>query len=448
MAIYLSEQALEDRHDKQLQAVNEVYFGRTPGINALFNAYCDWREPLISNTKYFTAGSKAVYNKDLGKFVDLACKQFGFKSMSYNVVNISDINSFTITGVVPTRFKNMVEITREGYRFKDTANVSTMIFVFPDLIFSPHFTNEENFAIFLHETGHNFQTAASNAICSLSASSGLFTLITKILRGNFLSAGATIFISTEPAKEAFNNMMNKLITNESASTFYSSIGIITYISTYYVNILNDIANIATRPIRLIIGALYSMLPFMLELVTGAHAEGYLGERFADDFAAQYGFGEAQASCLAKFDSLNYARTAAVSDIIGAVPIVGHLYKLACLPGLFLWNILDVHPKTEDRCYSMLKDLKADLNDPNLPPATKTQLKKEIENYEKSMNDYFDACHNIGNTSVINNYIQEFVYKKLGGGVKFKISELPFMTMGGFRGEVNATARQISDTRIR
>ena len=40
MALFLSEQQLEDRQEKIfLQAVNEAYFGRTPGINSLFNAY-------------------------------------------------------------------------------------------------------------------------------------------------------------------------------------------------------------------------------------------------------------------------------------------------------------------------------------------------------------------------------------------------------------------------
>ena len=81
MALFLSEQQLEDRQEKMfLQAVNEAYFGRTPGINSLFNAYCDWREPLVSKTKYFKATPKNIYNKEMDFFIKKVCKHFGFKS--------------------------------------------------------------------------------------------------------------------------------------------------------------------------------------------------------------------------------------------------------------------------------------------------------------------------------------------------------------------------------
>lgn len=42
----------------------------------------------------------------------------------------------------------MIEITKEGYKFKDDTNIHSVVAVFPDLVFSPYYTSEENFAIF------------------------------------------------------------------------------------------------------------------------------------------------------------------------------------------------------------------------------------------------------------------------------------------------------------
>lgn len=74
MALFASDSCLESYQDKKfIQAINEVYFGRTPGINSLFNAYCDWREPLVSNIKYYTGTTKKIYNKDMWNFQNLVC---------------------------------------------------------------------------------------------------------------------------------------------------------------------------------------------------------------------------------------------------------------------------------------------------------------------------------------------------------------------------------------
>lgn len=98
-------------------------------------------------------------------------------------------------------------------------------------------------------------------------------------------------------------------------------------------------------------------------------------------------------------------------------------------------------------YGVLKDLKQDLNDPNITPEMKKQLTKEIADYEKAMNDFFDANRKFGNASVVTSLMQEAIYKKCGGSLKFKISELPYLHKGGFRGDTNDTANKILDTKI-
>ena len=129
-------------------------------------------------------------------------------------------------------------------------------------------------------------------------------------------------------------------------------------------------------------------------------------------------------------------------MITNIPIVGHLYTAACIPGFLLWSLIDVHPSFEDRAMSIVKDLKTDLNDPSTPPQMKAQLKKEIDNYEKAMDTYFKESKKISNPKMIPAILQEFIYKKCGGGIKFKISELPYKH--GFRSDTNKVTNSIID----
>ena len=114
--------------------------------------------------------------------------------------------------------------------------------------------------------------------------------------------------------------------------------------------------------------------------------------------------------------------------------------------MLLWGLVDVHPSFENRAYSIVNDLKADLNDPSLSPAMKKQLQKEIDEYEKYMTKYFEESKKLKNPNVVMAYMQDFVYNKCGGDIKYKLSELPFKN--GFRGETIRTKDNIiSDTKI-
>jgi len=431
MSIFCNEHSIESYQNRQLQqAINEAYFGRNAGITKVYNAYCDWREPFISKSKYFTATIKNVYNEDMKYFRKCVCEQFGFETFSYTVIQSASINSFTMIDFFPTRTKNKLEITKNGYHFKEGSNVNAVIAVYSDLVFNPYYTNEENFAIFLHEVGHNFQNAVNRTIFSLSAATGLFYILTDIMRYGPLESLISISIASDTTKKIVNNTLNDLLDTRAMQCIYTVTNMLLYAGTSIKNIIMDITRFATRPIGIIFGALYNLLPFLLEVVTGRQFRDYYGERFADGFAASYGFGEALASGLRKFN--DYSRTQVVSDIITHTPVIGHLYILACMPGLLLWSMMDCHPSTEDRCKSIIKDLRYDLNDPSTPPALKKQLEKEIDDYEAAMTEYFKESKKFYKPTAVPAIMQELIYNKLGGSAKLKMSELPYMMKGGFR----------------
>ena len=442
MGIYADKALLEQ---KQIQALNEVYFGRTASINALFNAYCDWREPFVSNTKYLTSTLKNFYNKDIQIFIDMTQNQFGLKTFSYVVLNNEKVNSMTIFTKGERGPKN-IKITKDGYRF--TSNPAVAIGVFSGLCFNPEFSNEEVFAVFLHEIGHNFQTSANNTTLGLSIASTIWDFLFACLgvaNGNagplitFLTVGT---ITANPVITILSELENKIKFDNTISSIFVTLTFIKSLIDYGKDTMFSILGLGTRPIKLIKIGINELLKNIKDPL---HAiDAYYDERFADGFAASYGFGEALASGMARMDSKKtISNNIIIADLIGAVPIISHLYALACLPGMLLVSTADEHPIFEARAYSMLKDLKQDLKDPNLSPQLRKQLEEEIKTYEDSMDRYFREAKKITNPDIVNVLIQEFLYYKCGGGLKLNLSELPFNKIGGFRGETNKTAEWIA-----
>lgn len=351
------------------------------------------------------------------------------------------VNSFTYGQIIPTRTPDKIEVTKEGYRYKKDANISSIIAVYPDLVFGPQYTSEENFAIFLHEIGHNFQSALNHTILSLNAATGVFQLLIDFLRYGPLEPAVNLMWSSETIKDSTNKFLNSVSSNKVIGCIYSVTSVLLYTLSTFKNLVFGLMQVTMAPINIIINALYRLLPFMLELLTGNAQLGYYEERFSDGFAASYGFGEPLITALSKMGG-KVNSSAIVNDMITNIPIVGHLYTAACIPGFLLWSLIDVHPSFEDRAMSIVKDLKTDLNDPSTPPQMKAQLKKEIDNYEKAMDTYFKESKKISNPKMIPAILQEFIYKKCGGGIKFKISELPYKH--GFRSDTNKVTNSIID----
>ena len=451
MGLYADKLMLEQKQESNfLQAINEAYFGRTPSINSLYNAFCDWREPFISTTKHFTYTSTNFYNEQHKKFCEMVKKQFNFHTFSYMVTNANtSVNSCTYGyGFLPFHnTSNDIIITKDGYRFKDSAMFSSIIDVYTDLIFNPEFTSEENFAIFLHEVGHNFQAAANKAVFALSAASGVFYIMANAIK-NPIAGAAQVLITSNTSRTIINSIRGTITTNQLLGNLYTITNMMGYMLNKGINIINLIfgGKYLRFPIGIIYGAIHRLPEFLLCLITGQAFSRYYDERFADSFAASYGFGEALSSICMKFDKI-LVGDPTVNSVLN-LPIIGYIYNLACIPGLLLWSIIDEHPTAESRAASIIKDMRRDLEDPGLDPELRKQLAIEVDNYEKSMNEYFTEAKKVNNPKFYMARIQEALYRS-GGNVKMKMSELPFMKLGGFGAVTNMTKNDIiSKTKIK
>lgn len=440
MGLYADKTILEQKQELQfIQAINEVYFGRTASINRVFNAFCDWRDKY-KNKRYLGKGDiTAMTNKEYIAFVNEVKREWNYYSVTIMITQSDTRNAFSVIPVFGVGPKD-VEITRSGYRYKDGTKVSAIFIMNVGLAFDEGFTNEECFAIFLHEVGHNFQNSTNNILIGLNWASELIyiqRLVMAFIHKNYDQIPFHM-ISIFTASNKFNTMISKgfnsiVLDNKVLTELVSFISFIASLAKTLYTQGKLALNFFVFPLELIVSGLMS-IPGLILNPLGTYV-GYMGERFADGFPASYGFAISKSTALYKLNS-NYIGL--IGDIINNIPIVGHIYNAMLLPGIILTNFGDEHPETSARAYSILNDLKSDLKDPNLDPALKKQLEQEIKEYEKNIDEYFEHAKNIKNPQICKVLWDEFIYYKANGGIKYKALD----PNSKFRIVTNATADNI------
>lgn len=433
---------LEQKQDTIFrQVLNETYFGRTPGINRVFNAFCDFRDKYKNNRLIGKSDMSAQSDPLLKTFVREIEREFGFYSVSIILNNSDSTNMMTsipVFGVGP----NKVEITKTGYRYKKDAKVSTIFIVIPGLLFNAEYSNEECFAVFLHEIGHNFQNSLNSTLIGLNWATNLIYIFNAIeagLKGDIeklmfqiASIGTSTNIFNTEVSKAFNKIV---VDNDAVAKMYSFFSFLYNTCSDIRSQFRIIKNIVQIPFALIIGGLESLIKLAFNPIGSYY--GYMGERFADGFPPSYGFGAEKASALMKMDKTS-SYFGFIGKVIDSVPVVGHVYNAMLIPGLMITTFGDVHPETYARLYSILNDLKADLNDPNLDPKLKKQLEEEIARYEKAIEQNFAEAKRINNPELARVWFSEFMYYHAKGGLKYRL----FDVENKFRITTNATVSDI------
>ena len=131
--------------------IQEVYFGRIPEIEEIFQEFVKLRTDYMA----IRTGKNS---KQIAKIEKLIEHFFGFKAFSLDIVNNNSPNAYTypVASSIDINPVNYIETTSKGYRFKKEANVATISMITTGLFTNKAFSNEEVFATFLHEIGHSF----------------------------------------------------------------------------------------------------------------------------------------------------------------------------------------------------------------------------------------------------------------------------------------------------
>lgn len=406
-----------------LQAINEVYFGKTKEILAI-----EKQLDLVRN-KYMNRYLTNIFvnnDPDLLKLNRMIEDYFGFGCFSLNIINEPTINSYTIpidfrlreggTG----KIKSDLIVNKNTFKFEKSADYTCMVYIYSGVIFNSEFTTGEVMAMILHEIGHNFYSAINNY------SSGIMVDLFVALRIIYdvyliffglisnpsvsLMGAKNLVISTDDFykfKEKIkknlrqnNNLIIKLIDIQKwfkslANT--AKLSIIDIIDMASLGLINPIAGVLDAFDL----NLFSLLFLPMK---------YKDERTADNFATMYGYGPDNISLDNKTSSLNIKQPSKIKTLYMKIPLISNLYALNVNIGTILFSAFDEHPIGISRCQDQLNMLKRELEKSDIDPKMKKAIQQDIKVCESNIKAIINVSGGLKNKDIIRNAWYKSLYE--------------------------------------
>lgn len=399
--------------NRQMQIFAEAYFGKNKNvieiercIEKIRNKYAD----------FFKRNIKDIYNDPIfKKMISLIEDEFGFTSVSFIINNAHPelmMNAFTIPMSGLFGALHPVEdaiVGSSGIKYKKEMNYSIIICIDSSLLFNPKLTAGEVCSLVLHEIGHNFTYVANGHLVpfkTMLLAANWYYLIQNISKASLHDVFTTI-INTTTHGNKFLQWLSKYRNNSIYNTIYDFVDTISHLALPVVNKLFN----ATEPLLQLmnIARPANILAMINPVNTAVSTLYYHDEKFADRFAAMYGYGEELSSALFKIQEINVDRENGTTHYISAVPIIGHAYALALLTLRFaIFPFIDPHPQDVARAMSMVKMFEHDLDDPSISPKLKKQIHADLDKVKKLIKDKSEYKDNesagIGIVRMYNNFL--------------------------------------------
>ena len=409
----------------EIEALNEVYFGQTPGITKVFDAFCKFRDKYVTNRKFFMFDIDADHDPDLADFIKEVEREFNIYSFSFLIENTDMPNMMTLMPYGNPSSTKQVEYKKSGYRFKDGTDACIIVIAPTGLLFNADITDREAFAIFLHEIGHNFQNVINESMCGLNMINKcllVYNLVILLLidQLSFIKNMALLGIANNKVLGQLSKILNK-VTISDKKTIYSYYNFVAGIVKSVKFGTNQLATLVLGPILRIMNAVQKLIRNLSNPLNAI--QSYRGEQMADRFPVMYGFGPDSYTADAKLDGLQYSTN--VGSVVQKVPIVSHFFNLVALPADILNSLVDCHPGTASRMISYVDQFENDLKDPRIDPKAKKLIKKDLDQIRKSEKEIFDKNKKINNPRVVQWWYNNFIYHCCGGDIKYSISKKLF-----------------------
>ena len=368
---------------------NEVYVGRKPELEHMCALMGEARA-LYMNNKVGAA------RKKLSEIEPLVEDFFGFKSFSLDIDPDTDINAFT----QPTVFSLMTDVnkalytTNNGYKLKKEAKLAAISKITSGLFGNENFTDEEVFAIFLHEVGHSFVTrsplmdAQIKTIRAQQTTNLFLELAIRMIIPPLAAAKAfEIFERTNLAKR-INAEMNKAakkIPILNGINYRIDRGVTSLFSgiSHFWDFITTVTGINT-----ITGAVSNLIGKALKTNKNNEARAFdrSNERLADDFVTTYGYGEQLSTALMKMQNRAYIKSSYVK-FCDSVPIINKIYEFnRRLAYEYVWAI-GAHPSSPDRILSIIENMEHDIKtSKDLSDKDKKALTEQLKATKKIADD--------------------------------------------------------------
>lgn len=417
---------------KVSQSIQEVYFGKTKNIQNIQLQFSKFRQKFINNNYKFS--TKMNIDPELLAFNRLIEKEFGFKSFSLYIINDIYYNAFTIPiGLTPGK---SMDSTSSGFKLKSKNGYTTLVCISTGLLLDKKFSDEEIFAILLHEIGHNFSQNIDKH------SSIFFTILHFVNIAHMIEQLILLIVAPLVLIQRMGSMLLSLPvlnnifisfgnhfrkTNKNATkTFDFLIGVLNGIKTIFNEKLNITAFFALlfsniSNLEITTGIFMDTLKKMTPLSILSVYLGYNGERISDNFATVYGYGPQLSNALSKME---FSDNGSISNkIIERVPLINNTYKLMALPIEIITTGFDCHPNTPSRINQQILYLQKEIQKDNLDPYVKECIIKDIKELQKGLEDNMfsptqDKIKNkLGDPYIISRIYCTIMYKLVGGDIR-------------------------------
>ena len=160
---------MEKKFDKPI-VLDERYFGETPAIKNLFNLFCKFRDKYTNSLIKMSGSING--DRDLQTFLDACANLWGFASCSMIIknANVFQFSTFCVDSRldVLSDKEELVEYGPNGIKFKEKYKIHLLTIGYTGLLMDSKYTNREVFGVFLHEVGHNFQSAMNGKLASFN----------------------------------------------------------------------------------------------------------------------------------------------------------------------------------------------------------------------------------------------------------------------------------------
>lgn len=364
---------------------NEVYIGRIPEIESLFSVFSDARQTYINKGKLAGIKKLSVVEKHVEDLFGFYCFSIGIEST--NVINAYCYPVTTSMDVDPSI---SMYTNSKGYHFNKKDKIGSICRITSGLYDNDNFTDEEVFAIFLHEIGHNFVNrspeidALQDSYKSMICTNVILTVMRDLLLG---PAGLVMgWIDGDYMNIMTSSNFTKkfIIGYEKALKKVPFIDITRYgyhaMKSKIIGVMNGFVNgimHITGVSRVVAQANYNMAKRQQKYSKKDNPNAYSRslERLSDDFVTTYGYGPELSRALLKMGNDDYSK----SKKLFYIKFVEDTYNLQ----YEYINTLGSHPSTSDRVIKMAENIEYELQkDKTLSEKEKQMLRSQLKDINK------------------------------------------------------------------
>lgn len=370
-----------------MDILQEVYFGKE-AVEPILNQLTVVRNKLAMKQVTTTTNLDPEILK-LNRIVETI---FGFNSFAFYIQPDHMPNAYAIpvdtyfTDQEKAKIRASLIANPSGFKYNSKAmgtNISLIIAMNIGALENPEFTDGELLSVMLHEIGHGFFEAVTDA-------DGEYTTAKKLVMSLSYAVNCAR-LNIKNGKKVTMDLVDKELS---------------FISGYLGNLKRNITRITSKAKKKVFGESMSMNMNKKRLA-------YTNEKFADTFAAMFGYGEECHSFDIKVMKYVYDTAIGVKTYPKIAETI-KMYKLYIRDLMaYVFNSQDEHPAELARIKTSVDYIKRELSKEGLDPKIKAQLLDQLNKLNKLIDDYKNFPKDKDSMRILRLYHIK-LYEKFGG----------------------------------